>query len=600
MADSGDLRIYESQAFPGATKEARIQAGITQAVIDGYPTFTVAKKDQPFNAGAITFNNAVRMTAEGYNPSEWNVRAYGATGDGVANDQTAIVAAINAANANSIYALAGNVVRFPAGKYSHNATIQVPVALNSGQVILRGDGMRVSYLYPTGPSTNFTAAPLYNVCLLFGAITPDAAGTTTNVTQYCGMEDLSSNGSLITSGSVVGVQFTEMQKGWIQNSIIEAFPNNSIGLYLRGSTVTGGLGTTTTAPHSWRNVFLNTIVSNIGSNNLGGRCVVLQNADENSFLNGVHQAVTGQTVAQDTIFTTWIQMGRNNLFDDVLQGGERTALKTGYVGMVFGPPQNEAGVANGSVLGNCDFGSVAEGFDICCWFQGDSSGNTLGNQVLAANPSIYNTAYRDDNPALLNGGAVGGGNGGNVYEAPLVSIMYRAIAGPSVPVGILANNSATPTIGGTDSWIAANSSPTTITNFLAAAGAALESRRILIRATNGNTTIADVNQGGGGNIRNYGRQNLVLATNWVVEFQMINGIWHQISPVRIEGGMGMISGAVLATTAVRGFQYIPTCAGTPTGVPAELPTGAVPMVFDTTGVKVWFYTGGAWKGVVVA
>lgn len=57
--------------------------------------------------------------------------------------------------------------------------------------------------------------------------------------------------------------------------------------------------------------------------------------------------------------------------------------------------------------------------------------------------------------------------------------------------------------------------------------------------------------------------------------------------------------AALATTDTSGFLYIPTCAGTPSGTPESI-TGGVPLVFDTTGVKLWIYTGGAWKGVVVA
>lgn len=57
--------------------------------------------------------------------------------------------------------------------------------------------------------------------------------------------------------------------------------------------------------------------------------------------------------------------------------------------------------------------------------------------------------------------------------------------------------------------------------------------------------------------------------------------------------------AVLATNSTSGFPYIPTCAGTPTGTPTTF-TGTVPIIFDTTGVKLWIYTGGAWKGVVVA
>jgi len=64
-------------------------------------------------------------------------------------------------------------------------------------------------------------------------------------------------------------------------------------------------------------------------------------------------------------------------------------------------------------------------------------------------------------------------------------------------------------------------------------------------------------------------------------------------------GNFIVGTAALGTTVTDGFLYIPTCAGTPTGVPTTY-TGLVPMIFDTTGVKFWLYTGGAWKGVVVA
>lgn len=50
--------------------------------------------------------------------------------------------------------------------------------------------------------------------------------------------------------------------------------------------------------------------------------------------------------------------------------------------------------------------------------------------------------------------------------------------------------------------------------------------------------------------------------------------------------------SVLGTTATRGFLYLTTCAGTPTGVPGLAAAGAVPVVFDTTGNKLWAYDGG--------
>jgi hypothetical protein len=50
----------------------------------------------------------------------------------------------------------------------------------------------------------------------------------------------------------------------------------------------------------------------------------------------------------------------------------------------------------------------------------------------------------------------------------------------------------------------------------------------------------------------------------------------------------------LATNATAGFIYVPTCAGTPTGVPTAY-TGLAAAVVDTTNHKLYFYSGGAWR-----
>jgi hypothetical protein len=55
------------------------------------------------------------------------------------------------------------------------------------------------------------------------------------------------------------------------------------------------------------------------------------------------------------------------------------------------------------------------------------------------------------------------------------------------------------------------------------------------------------------------------------------------------------TGSALSTSATGGFTCIPTCAGTPTGTPASIPTGTVPMVFDSTNFKIYVYVSGAWK-----
>jgi hypothetical protein len=58
---------------------------------------------------------------------------------------------------------------------------------------------------------------------------------------------------------------------------------------------------------------------------------------------------------------------------------------------------------------------------------------------------------------------------------------------------------------------------------------------------------------------------------------------------------GRFGAGTLATNATTGFFYVPTCAGTPTGTPANTPTGFVPLVVDSTNNKLYFYSGGAWR-----
>ena len=57
--------------------------------------------------------------------------------------------------------------------------------------------------------------------------------------------------------------------------------------------------------------------------------------------------------------------------------------------------------------------------------------------------------------------------------------------------------------------------------------------------------------------------------------------------------------SALATSATEGFFHIQSCAGTPTGVPASIPTGQKPMVYDSTNKKLYIYDGG-WLRAQVA
>lgn len=52
--------------------------------------------------------------------------------------------------------------------------------------------------------------------------------------------------------------------------------------------------------------------------------------------------------------------------------------------------------------------------------------------------------------------------------------------------------------------------------------------------------------------------------------------------------------AALATSATVGYVMIPSCAGAPTGVPADIPTGQVALHYDTTNNKLYVYNG-SWR-----
>jgi hypothetical protein len=58
--------------------------------------------------------------------------------------------------------------------------------------------------------------------------------------------------------------------------------------------------------------------------------------------------------------------------------------------------------------------------------------------------------------------------------------------------------------------------------------------------------------------------------------------------------------SALATNATEGFFHLQSCAGTPNGTPASIPTGQVPLIIDSTNRLLYAYLGGAWKRANIA
>lgn len=69
--------------------------------------------------------------------------------------------------------------------------------------------------------------------------------------------------------------------------------------------------------------------------------------------------------------------------------------------------------------------------------------------------------------------------------------------------------------------------------------------------------------------------------------------------MRIDGSKNVVVGtAAISTSATDGFLYLPTCAGSPTGV-ATAYTGRSPIVVDTTNNRLYINIGGTWKYAVL-
>jgi hypothetical protein len=215
---------------------------------------------------------------------------------------------------------------------------------------------------------------------------------------------------------------------------------------------------------------------------------------------------------------------------------------------------------NGTAVAQVDSGLLTLGF-------GGTSGITFASnttaQIIGATNglAVRNSANTRDNFAVTdNGGLASLFNGTNVGLMALTGASGEALAGVLFQGGS-ASDSA---------YVFGRSSGTTVkSGILYYDGTIIRSAAEVQNVAAGFGTLDLMKSGGIVRIGAVGAADLVIST-----------------------------GAALATTAIVGFPIIPSCAGTPTGVPTNAGTGKVPMIYDTTANKVWFYNG-SWRGIVV-
>lgn len=144
----------------------------------------------------------------------FDVRDYGAKGDGVTNDTTSINSAINAA-----VAAGGGTVYLPHGTYS----ISTVLLIYGSNIVLRGENKGNTIIKPVSGFTNDVIA----------TSAPGTAGTAGFIWKYVGVESLTIDCSLM-AGTVAGhgnaVHFYGAMFSYIRDLIILNCPNWGIVL----------------------------------------------------------------------------------------------------------------------------------------------------------------------------------------------------------------------------------------------------------------------------------------------------------------------------------------------------------------------------------
>ncbi|MFC5666503.1 glycosyl hydrolase family 28-related protein [Kitasatospora misakiensis] len=230
-----------------ATADTTRRRALLTGAVAGLAGAAVAAGSQPASAAS-----AATAAAGG---TDWfDVRAYGAVGDGAHDDTAAVQGALDAAAAAG-----GGVVYFPAGKYLVVPTAGAPALRVGGNDIrLIGAGSRASMLVKGGNG----------ILLRMSGAGADASGATHR--RYCSVENLGFNGNrrtglvlelyyndntvirdvYITSNDDLCIDAVEFWDSRIHNLVVEsssgpAGSTSQPNVWLRNSSATSGWGYST-------------------------------------------------------------------------------------------------------------------------------------------------------------------------------------------------------------------------------------------------------------------------------------------------------------------------------------------------------------------
>lgn len=327
------------------------------------------------------------------------------------------------------------------------------------------------------------------------------------------------------------------------------------------------------------------------------------NINSSSTYQGVvmkNSNISGQTniIFQDSAGTEKMAIGyRNasagnpNLLQLITIAGQGLTLDSS-TGRAFFGSGAVAGLSAYSLTVECGLGSVAaSGLALKRISSGANAGSTVGFWAQNSSATYVEYAYYFGAIESNTAGAHTGYLGFYTATAGVVTEKVRLNSSGDLNITTTANFVYRTTNGGSD---------LTGKLLIDAAGSSTAGNAFFFDSTNGFVFTR------GNGTRRIGRTAIQLSTSNDTagsEDGRMNFLTQDAGAamsikmgITAQGSVLLAVAGALGTTATDGFTYIPTCAGTPTGVPTTQ-TGMRAMVWDSTNFKLYVYDNSVWNAM---
>jgi hypothetical protein len=575
----------------------------TAAGTSGYALIGNGAADPTFQGFTQTGAGSVTRTWQAKAADTFSVYDFGAIGNGSTDDTAALQNAINAAVAAKATLLLGG------GTFKITSELTI-----TGGLTIEGDGWAstsivMHTLTQNGikiNTTNFEGVHLNNFQIsgqFSGGVSTHTAGSAIYVTSTTNIGQFSTFTNLRIVFPFTGITFDATQVWTVDSCFILGCALNGYGIIvqnsaapgngeiqisntlIQGSITTPGAGTGTGVLHEsavnvkivnseifqWANGYL--MLPNVSN---GAAGTFISNTVFSQLTNGITftKGATGTTFTIATITNNEIIAVNPIATSNNSPWASNFVVANNYI-------QPGVDVDNGSATAGTgiSFPAVA-GFAI--------SGNVFGSMNNSSNSIIIGSSATN---GVVTGNSISSTLNGIINSS---ASTYVDQFSPGTNKTTFSGASAGYTFDGNVSAVKSQAAATTllVNNQTSTSGAS----SVFQATTDAGSAFLKMASSGGGSLGQFictGSGGMYFdashASGGVLRFRTGSSPTQALD-IDINQNV-RVGTAALATNATNGFLYVPTCAGTPTGVPT-VKAGSDPIVIDTSNNRLYFYNGG--------